>query len=508
MFFAFVVLTMAAIVSAVLFLTGTLSLRDSGGRLAFDNELRHLAASTEKRMGYLSAMAIRMGRHLSRSVEHFLEERGLTTDDLRRHPELLDPLLAAQFDNLMFSLGQARATGAFLILDATASRRMREARTSRAGLYLVDWEPEFVSGSALQIQLLRGPSQIALDRELVMEKYWAMEFDVEDADYFSHPQRCAVRYPENAQRVGFWYPATTIRGTARKAMLCSVPLIDSRGGVFGVCGFDVSDLYFKRTTMPAASIYGGIFCVLAPTTPSGLDVSSALVSWRYFAEAEPGNADRLAPAGGQDGFALYRTEGGALLLGGERPMRIQPSGLPCDAPRFVFALLAPKVEYDAVRSARNGRLVLLLAVMSLAGILVSFFFSLWYVRPILRAISAVKEGGCEPPVTRIAEIDDLIEFLTARAAPEGGGADPGAGPTEDEIERAFNERVRTLSRAEHNVFDLYVRGYSAAEIAAALSISTNTVKTHNRNIFAKMQVSSQRELLMTYIDILKKRRGG
>ena len=44
------------------------------------------------------------------------------------------------------------------------------------------------------------------------------------------------------------------------------------------------------------------------------------------------------------------------------------------------------------------------------------------------------------------------------------------------------------------------------EIAAALGISPNTVKTHNRNIFAKMQVSSQRELLMTYIDILKKRR--
>ena len=49
MFFAFVVLTMAAIVSAVLFLTGTLSLRDSGGRLVFDNELRHLAANYQDR---------------------------------------------------------------------------------------------------------------------------------------------------------------------------------------------------------------------------------------------------------------------------------------------------------------------------------------------------------------------------------------------------------------------------------------------------------------------------
>ena len=84
-------------------------------------------------------------------------------------------------------------------------------------------------------------------------------------------------------------------------------------------------------------------------------------------------------------------------------MRIQPSGLSCSAPEFTFALLVPEREYNAARSARNGRFVLIFVVMSLAGILVSFFFSRWYVRPILRAIAAVKEGVDEPPVTRIAE---------------------------------------------------------------------------------------------------------
>lgn len=505
MFFLCVVLTMAAIVSGVLFFTGTLSLRDSERRLAFDNELRHLASATEKRMGMLSAMAIRMGHLLSRGIEQFLEERGLAADDLQRNPRVLEPLLAAQFDTLMLSLGQAQTTGAFLILDATASRRMREARVSRAGLYLVDWEPELVSGSTLQFQLLRGPSHVALERELVMEKHWAMEFDVENADYFSQPQRCAVERPESARRICFWYPMATVRNTARNAMLCSVPLIDSRGGVIGVCGFDVSDLYFKRTTIPAGNIYGGIFCALAPTSESGLDVASALVSWRYFVEEEPGGTGPLERLGEQEGFGLYRAGSGELLIGGERAVRIQPTGLPCEAAEFSFALLVPKAEFDAVGDARNARFAVLLAVMALAGVLVSYFFSRWYVRPILRAIAAVKENAenaAALPVTRITEIDDLIEFLAARTA------SPGEGPTDDEVEREFNARVKTLSRAEHNVFDLYVRGYSAAEIAAALNISTNTVKTHNRNIFAKMQVSSQRELLMAYIDILRKRRNG
>ena len=44
----------------------------------------------------------------------------------------------------------------------------------------------------LQFQLLRGPSQIALERGLVMEKYWAMEFDIEDADYLQRDRKSVV----------------------------------------------------------------------------------------------------------------------------------------------------------------------------------------------------------------------------------------------------------------------------------------------------------------------------
>ncbi|WP_208872564.1 hypothetical protein, partial [Fretibacterium fastidiosum] len=136
-FFAAIALTVAAVVFMALLLTGGVSLRDRRGRLAFDNELNRLAAGTERRLGELSAMALQLSRMISRGAEQFLSARDLSPDGLMRRPELLEPLLASQFDLLMLSLQRSRATGAFVILNATASLRLQEAVTSRSGLYLV-----------------------------------------------------------------------------------------------------------------------------------------------------------------------------------------------------------------------------------------------------------------------------------------------------------------------------------------------------------------------------------
>ena len=66
----------------------------------------------------------------------------------------------------------------------------------------------------------------------------------------------------------------------------------------------------------------------------------------------------------------------------------------------------------------------------------------------------------------------------------------------------FLQNVKTLSQAERNVFDLYIRGYKAQEIADELHLSINTIKTHYRRIFAKLNVSTRKELLV-YIDMMK-----
>ncbi|MDR2861728.1 MAG: helix-turn-helix transcriptional regulator, partial [Syntrophobacterales bacterium] len=71
----------------------------------------------------------------------------------------------------------------------------------------------------------------------------------------------------------------------------------------------------------------------------------------------------------------------------------------------------------------------------------------------------------------------------------------------EDILDVFIENTKKLTRAEADVFNHYFEGYTAQEIASMLSVSLNTIKTHNRRIFAKLNVSSRKELL-TWIQIL------
>jgi DNA-binding NarL/FixJ family response regulator len=50
-----------------------------------------------------------------------------------------------------------------------------------------------------------------------------------------------------------------------------------------------------------------------------------------------------------------------------------------------------------------------------------------------------------------------------------------------------------LTEREQEILDLVARGMKDKEIAEALTISLNTVKTHMHNILSKLQVSSRRE---------------
>lgn len=56
-----------------------------------------------------------------------------------------------------------------------------------------------------------------------------------------------------------------------------------------------------------------------------------------------------------------------------------------------------------------------------------------------------------------------------------------------------------LTPAERRVVELIVRGASNKEISAALSISENTVKTHLKNIFEKLDVDDRTQAAMSAI---------
>lgn len=65
----------------------------------------------------------------------------------------------------------------------------------------------------------------------------------------------------------------------------------------------------------------------------------------------------------------------------------------------------------------------------------------------------------------------------------------------------FQNGVSRLTPAERNIFEHYIAGSSTKQIMEQLSITENTLKFHNKNIYSKLGVSSRKQLLEIYKSI-------
>ena len=92
--------------------------------------------------------------------------------------------------------------------------------------------------------------------------------------------------------------------------------------------------------------------------------------------------------------------------------------------------------------------------------------------------------------------NELVEMLDRHVFPNRPTLRrSGKGGSLQQARNDCRQRYESLSPAQRNVFWLVVGGRKNAEIAEALAISINTVKTHRAAIFQKMDVTSVVELV-------------
>ncbi|MDW6023628.1 LuxR C-terminal-related transcriptional regulator [Mesorhizobium sp. BAC0120] len=108
----------------------------------------------------------------------------------------------------------------------------------------------------------------------------------------------------------------------------------------------------------------------------------------------------------------------------------------------------------------------------------------------LRTLRAV-----EPLVRRIAEVHWRTDERLKPSQTEGD---------KEVLRRTVQEALRTrgmppLTPRELDVVGLVLEGHSSESIANLLGISAGTVRIHRKNIYAKMRISSQRELFSIFV---------
>lgn len=92
-----------------------------------------------------------------------------------------------------------------------------------------------------------------------------------------------------------------------------------------------------------------------------------------------------------------------------------------------------------------------------------------------------------------------VQMLTQLNARKSAGELP---PGMEDMFCSFADKVKTLSSAEHRIFNYYIEGHETSDIPELAFISIHTVKKHNRSIYQKLEVASRDELML-YVEMFR-----
>lgn len=494
----------------ILTVTGTFTTGLRETKSEIEEQLNHISQEIESQYGQLSIYAVEFSKDLSANIEKELKGQNLTTTDLKEHPEILDEIIGEEYERCMFALQRVKSSGVFMILEATVNPTLENSENSRAGLYIKSNEPNIINSFTPKTLILRGPSSIGRQNSITLHSQWRMEFDVSNAPYYNRPIEEAKNDSFSLSQLYYWNPSMTLPGNTEEIMICSVPLVDSKGNIFGVCGFEISAMMFKLSYIPDSNIYRRIFCVFSPYNKELLDTSQAFFSGGYSVRKMAEENQKLRIKYNRS-LNSYRQEDRTLFRGLHRSVKLYPKGSAFEKESWTVAMMMPESDMSTHITRANFQIGALFMILLSLGVLGSYFLSKRYIMPITKSIDIIKSNNfSEALKTNFSEIDDLMEFLSSNkekntSEKEIGGEALERKPIERLPTSLFDEFVKntgTLSPAERAVFNLYVEGYTAKEITEILSLSINTIKTHNKRIYMKLNVNSREELLL-YVNMLK-----
>lgn len=491
LYWLIMVLAVMAAVFVVLIVAGVFS--NDAGKLSgtLSVQQKNTTMTFNKLIDTLNAQNLALSEQITREVSDVLETEGQTFKDLDNNPELITRIEERMCFYLQTIVRSRSCSGAYFILDATTNTEAPGADRSRMGLYLRSGNVGTDGMANQYITFFRGVADVARKENIQMHNRWNLEFDIDNVPGYE------ILMDFDGRRIldsCYLSNRVTLSGTWEQVVLLSIPVV-LEGKVRGVCGVELSELFFNMIFPSVESPYGNMVTVVAPIADKRLLLDGAI-------------------SGKTDG-TYFTTDGTLLIKNGEHYNTYSDGsrtyfGNHIVIPKAVdgrsdltLVTLVPEISYQS-SVAKNrtfwicgglGFLVLML--------LAAMFLTRRFMLPIQKQIRALKDQKepQEESNSGIIEIDELLAYMHARQAkPDEESKMP---PGMEELFFDFARRVETLTPMERTVLQYYINGFSVNEIAEKEFISLSTVRKHNSNINRKLGVSTREELLL-YIDMFRR----
>ena len=521
--FAFMIF-FALLITMLLFLFGAIDPIGSEMERALKNQLENSADFIEEQSNNQAAYAVAFSKQLTAAVRDELTDSGIPFDQLHNNPDALTSMQDRIFEIVYNNMQLVPCSGAFCFLNTTVNDTLPDE--SYQGLYLKFANLYAENTIHNDVCLYRGFSSIARENDINLHSTWQLETR---KGLFPEVDTLMASRSDSISKAYFLTSVYRLPDTWENVRLLCIPLFDSRGTTIGVCGFEISNLYFMLSHKASETEQSHIFCALLDRCSDGYVGQIAGNQSGYFPPV-----DSVFTVENNLSLTVFHS-GDIEFIGKMRELTVGTT-------THVVAVMLPAEEYQALVKTVQLKIAAILFIAAFAILAVALWGSKKYVAPILKDLERIKDGtGLEQGSSRVLEIGDLFAFLEQqdreheaalstlhqekleaqirqeRLQNELHQANSEYESAQTEIARLaysrkqeidpddfqyFLKGISQLTPTEQKVFNLYLEGKNAKEIIAILGVTENTLKFHNKNIYNKLGVSSRKQLLR-YATLMK-----
>lgn len=359
-------------------------------------ELNTRTNDIKRQMNALAAHNIDLSQQLQQDINRVMLEQGIYNnyDALNNNPEALTAIQQATYQTLAAKMQQAPASGALYLINASVNTNLLEPTYN--GLFLKFTNIYSENTLFNEICMFRGNPQVARNNNISLYSTWQMELNIH-----AYPQADTLLHAKenNISQQYILTDVAHLKESWEQSRLFLMPINSNDGKIIGVCGFEISSVYFQQRTKQAN--YKGYPLITAILDKKADNEYQGQLS-------NPASFVNATITTSSDGEHELFTAGQERFIGFTAPLTVGAS-------EHRVAVMLPADSYYHLQGQAKMRLLIMLGIILLLSLLSAGYFSKRYVDPLVADLQQLQQNPDAPPQANVLELNQFFEFLQSHS---------------------------------------------------------------------------------------------
>lgn len=359
-------------------------------------ELNTRTNDIKRQMNALAAHNIDLSQQLQNDIDRVMLEQGIYNnyDALNNNPEALTAIQQATYQTLAAKMQQAPASGALYLINASVNTNLLEPTYN--GLFLKFTNIYSENTLFNETCMFRGNPQVARNNNISLYSTWQLELNVH-----AYPQADKLLHAKenNISQQYILTDVAHLKESWEQSRLFLMPINSNNGRIIGICGFEISSVYFQQRTKQAN--YKGYPLITAILDKKADNEYQGQLS-------NPASFVNSTIKTSSDGEHELFTAGQERFIGFTAPLTVGAS-------EHRVAVMLPADSYYHLQGQAKIRLLIMLGIILLLSLLSAGYFSKRYVDPLVADLQQLQQNPDTPPQANVLELNQFFEFLQSHS---------------------------------------------------------------------------------------------